>query len=105
MEISVVARTKAKPGCENALEQAFKEAVQATHQEIGCQRYALHRGIDDPSIFIMIERWDSSADLDQHLKTSHIQTLFSKIPQLVISEPEILKLNLIPAGDQKKSSL
>ena len=106
MALSVVARAKSKPGCENELLQAFQEAVHHTHQEKGCQKYALHQDMGDPSTFIMIEKWDSAADLNQHLQSPHIQTLFAKLPKLIVGEPEILKLNSIAAGgDEKKGSL
>jgi quinol monooxygenase YgiN len=54
--------------------------------------YALHRGLDDRSTFVMIERYDSKGHLDQHMGSAYIQNLFANIGDLVDGPPELLFL-------------
>ena len=96
--ISVVAKTHAKPGREADVEQALRAVVGPTHQAAGCLFYALHRGVDDPRVFVIIERWASREALDRHFVTPHIQALFAKVPELVAAPPEILVLEHLPEG-------
>jgi quinol monooxygenase YgiN len=104
-EVIVVAKAKAQPGKEAALEAALKACVTPTHAEAGCVRYALHRGADDPALFVVVERWTSRADLDRHLGSAHVATLFMAAPHLVSAPPEILILNGEPFGDAVKGKL
>ena len=92
-EVVVVARARMKAGKEEAAEAALREVMPPTHQESGCSRYALHRGIEDRQTFVMIERWESKESLDTHLATEHVQTLFAKLGDLVEAPPEILVLD------------
>ena len=73
--LTVMARAKAKPGREAELEQAMRAVVVPTHQESGCLRYALHRSLLDPSIFMIVEHWTSKEAVDQHFATAHVQAL------------------------------
>jgi quinol monooxygenase YgiN len=91
-EIVVVARGQVKPGSESAAEKAFLEVITPTHQESGCLRYALHRGLDDPSLFMMIERWSSREALNEHLATPHVARLFEALGELLAGPAEIVVL-------------
>ena len=73
--LTVMARAKAKPGREAELEQAMRAIVVPTHQESGCLRYALHRSLLDPSIFMTVEHWTAKEAVDQHFATAHVQAL------------------------------
>jgi quinol monooxygenase YgiN len=104
-EVTVIARAKAKTGKERELEQELRAVVSPTHEETGCLRYALHRSMEDPASFMVIERWTSKQALDQHLSTPHVQTLFKKVPSLVAAPPEISVFELLPEGLPEKSRL
>lgn len=104
-QITVTAHSQARPGKEKELEAALRAVVAPTHAEVGCLRYAIHRGADDPSKFLVVERWASPEALAAHLKTPHIQELFSKAANLLIAPPEILSFELLPAGTPEKGSL
>jgi len=101
MELTVIARVKAKPGREGDVEEALRAAVGPTHQEAGCLRYAIHRGIEDAQTFVVVERWTSRESLDEHLKTAHIQKLFSAMGDLLAGPAEILSCRLLPEGGDK----
>jgi quinol monooxygenase YgiN len=95
--ITVVARSKAKPGKEKEWESALRAVVAPTHREAGCLKYTLHRAVNDPSRLVVLERWASQVDLDRHLAAPHIQELFRKASSLC--EPgEIAVYEQIEAG-------
>jgi quinol monooxygenase YgiN len=94
-EVVVVARGKVKPGSEAAAEKAFLDVIGPTHRERGCIRYALHRGLDDPSLFVMIERWSSREAVNEHLSTAHVSTLFEQLGSLLAAPAEIMVLEPI----------
>ncbi len=101
-ELTVVARAKAKPGHEAELERELRAVVGLTHKEPGCLRYALHRSLEDPAVFMVIERWASKESLDQHFATSYVQALLKKLQDLPAAPPEIATFELLPAGQPDK---
>lgn len=103
--LTVIARAKAKPGRENELEQAMQAVVLPTHQEAGCLRYTVHRSLIDPVVFVTIERWTSKEAIDKHFATPHIQTLMSKIHDLLVEPPEITLYEQLAEGDSEKARL
>jgi len=103
--LTVVARAKAKPGREAELEQAMRAVVIPTHQEAGCLRYAVHRSLLDPSIFMTIEHWTSKEAVDQHFATAHVQALLKKVPELLLQPPDITLYELLPEGQSEKGRL
>ena len=42
-DVTVIAKTRAKPGRESEWERALRAVVGPTHQEAGCRFYALHQ--------------------------------------------------------------
>ncbi len=105
MELTVIARAKAKPGREKDLERALRDAVDGTHREEGCLKYVLHRSADDPSLLMVFERWTSKQALDEHLVSANIQELFKKVPDLVLAPPEIAAFEVLPEGKSEKGRI
>lgn len=90
MEICVIARAKAKPGKENELEAALRAVVGPTRKEAGCKVYVLQKEVDNNASFQVNETWASREEWEAHLQTPHIKNLFSLVPNLVTSPPEML---------------
>lgn len=104
-DVVVVARSRAKPGREGELEAALRACVTPTHAEAGCLRYALQRGVDDPSSFALVETWTSRAALEAHLRTAHVAVLFKALPDLVAEAPTVTVYEPLGAGDPVKGKL
>lgn len=104
-EVVVVARARAIAGKEEAVEAAFHEVIKPTHEEEGCHRYALHRGVDDRRTFVMIERWTSRDALNAHLQTPHVQTLFANLAGALERPAEILVLEPLSDTSGEKGRL
>src|SRR5438270_13438615 len=59
---------KVKAGKEKDFEKAFAPCLTATRKEPGCVAYELNRDPDDPSTYIMYEKFKSVAALEAHIK-------------------------------------
>ena len=88
--VTVVATFHAKPGQEAELKKALIALVAPTRQEKGCLNYDLHVSAEDPTKFLFHENWTSKADLDAHLKNTHIQVLLPRLDALCVGMPEIV---------------
>ncbi len=104
-ELTVVAKAKAKPGREADLERELRAIVAPTHSESGCLRYTLHRSLEDPTLFITIERWISKEAIDKHFGAPHIQSLLSKAADLLTGLPEITVFQMLQEGQGDKSRI
>ncbi|TCB68872.1 putative quinol monooxygenase [Acinetobacter sp. ANC 4178] len=70
---------------------AFKEVTPLVLQETGCFGYELyidqatHASFQHPlsNSIIMFEKWQSLADLEQHLNTAHMQDFQNKVKDAV----------------------
>ena len=85
MAIVVVARIKAKPGCEKQLEESFRSMIAKVREEPGCEQYILHRQIKDPTVFLFYEIYKDKEALDFHGKTPHMAQLGKSLRELVES--------------------
>lgn len=103
-EINTVAVITAKPGSGDQVEQALKQLAEATHAEDGCIRYSLQRGIEDPNVFVTIEKWDSPESLQAHLGSSHIAQALSSTAEVLAMPPQIIPLSAVEAGETAKSA-
>ncbi|MGI5219332.1 putative quinol monooxygenase [Nocardia sp. CA-290969] len=103
-EIVVVASFTAHQGTEEAAEIFLADLLDTTHAEDGCLLYALHRGVEDPSRFVFVERWESRPLLDAHLNSAHIQTALSRVPEF-FSNSDIVYYEAVPGGHSDKGSI
>jgi quinol monooxygenase YgiN len=103
-EVVVAASFKVRPGREQEAEEALREVARATHEEDGCLLYALHRGVDDPGRFVLLERWRSREDLDAHLQQPYVARLAATADAL--EEPAgVWFTEALPEGDPEKGAL
>src|SRR4051812_10487750 len=77
---------KAKAGKEKDVEAAFGPAIAATKKEPGCLAYELNRDPDDPTTYVMYERFKSVAALADHLQHDHTQALLKALGPLTDGE-------------------
>jgi quinol monooxygenase YgiN len=80
---TLVAVMRAKPGKEEELQAALESLIEPTKAEDGCHTYALHRGSEDPSLFIFYENWTSDEHLDAHLAMPYLVEFAGRIPELL----------------------
>ncbi|HUK31511.1 MAG TPA: putative quinol monooxygenase, partial [Candidatus Acidoferrum sp.] len=84
--LTVIAHITAKPGQEERVRGELLQLVAKTRPEKGCINYDLHQSLANPAEFVMYENWDTSADLDAHAKSAHLQA-FGKIASEILERP------------------
>lgn len=102
MPVVVVATMTAKSDSVDAVRQACRQAVEAVHQESGCQLYSLHEA---DGTFVFVEQWADPDALAEHGKAPAIATLFGTIGELLDGAPDIKVLQPVVAGDPAKGQL
>jgi len=80
---------KVKEGKEKAFEDAFTAGVAATRKEPGCLEYFLNRDVDEPSTFLVFERFKNIVALESHSKTAHVAEVLKKITPLLDGDPAV----------------
>ena len=73
--IAVVATISIHPGYRQKALAALHTAVLAVLLEPGCEQYVLHENTEVPDQMVMIERWSSIADLDNHSRGAALLAL------------------------------
>jgi quinol monooxygenase YgiN len=77
---------KAKAGKERDVETVFAPCLTATKKEPGCLAYELNRDTEDPSTYVMYEKFKSVAALEEHLKQDHTRKLLEALEPLTDGE-------------------
>lgn len=90
MSVTIIARIKAKQGCEQALEEAFRDMIKEVRaKEPGCQAYVLHKSPKDATQFVWYELYNDQAAVDNHMKTDHMKAMGGRIKDLLDGAPQI----------------
>jgi quinol monooxygenase YgiN len=69
----VVATTQVKPESRDAFIKGAKECIDGTRKEKGCIAYESHTSINDPNLFVVVERWETREDLNAHGRAPHMK--------------------------------
>ncbi len=101
----VVATVEVKPGSEDAVQALLETVITQTHTEEGNISYALHRDVEQPQRFVMVERWASKEALDEHFTKPYMAELFAALPEHVTAPPVIMRTEPVPLGDAEKGVL
>jgi quinol monooxygenase YgiN len=87
--LRVVARVVALPEKVEQLKTILYSLVEPTRAETGCLKYELLQNQADTTDFTFVEEWSTSADLEAHLQSKHIQMAISQLDGLVAVAPDI----------------
>jgi quinol monooxygenase YgiN len=69
------------------------EQARLSKQEPGCQRFDVYHSKNDGRVFIIVEHWDSQADLDLHREALAYTTVYKpKVIPLVDRTPHPAEL-------------
>ena len=70
--LTILARIKVDPAAVPRFLAALPALSAATRAEVGCSLYEFNQSNDDPSLFLVYEKWADQAALDLHMQTPHI---------------------------------
>ena len=102
MPVVVVATMKAKPESVDAVREAGKKAIEAVHNEPGCELYSLHEA---DGTFIFVEQWADADALKTHSGPPAVASFFGTVGELLDGAPDIKVLQTVVAGDPAKGQL
>src|SRR3979411_585238 len=71
--IYVVATSQVKPESRDAFIKGAKECIEVTRAEKGCLADESHTSINDPNLFVVVERWETRDDLNAHGRAPHMK--------------------------------
>lgn len=97
--IVVTALVQVRPEATDTALSALETAITATHGEAGCITYALHRDLEDPSRFVIVEKWASPEALAEHGETPHLKQLFADLGPLLAAPPTIVRTEPVEIGE------
>jgi len=100
--IVVIATMKAKPESVDAVRDACTKAVEAVHNEPGCELYALH---ESDGTFVFVEQWADADALKTHSAAPAVRELFGTVGELLDGAADIKTLQPVAAGDPAKGRL
>jgi quinol monooxygenase YgiN len=100
--VIVVATMIAKPESVDTVRDACTRAIEAVHQEPGCELYSLHEA---DGTFVFVEQWADADALKTHGKAPAIGALFGAIGDHLAGAPDIKMLQRVVAGDPAKGQL
>lgn len=71
------------------LEQEFRKLVPQVLNDPGTVAYVVHRGIEDPTIFFVYERYENADALKAHSSTPHFKEFSRAAGSLLAARPEV----------------
>ncbi|HJV13986.1 MAG TPA: putative quinol monooxygenase [Propionibacteriaceae bacterium] len=101
--VVVTAYFRPATGKHDQVVKALQPAISAVHEEPGCELYAIHDAPD--GTIVMIEKWSSVDELDDHGAGEAVQALNASLEGLLASPVEVTRLVPIPAGTEKQGQL
>jgi len=82
MELHIIARFHARPGCEGDIEAAIREVSGPTRAEAGCLGYQVFRSTRDPLFFIH-SRWKDEEAFELHAALPHTVRFLATVEPLI----------------------
>ena len=71
--IYVIATTPVKPDQRDSFIAGHKKCIAETLKEKGCLSYEGHTSVNDPNVYVVVERWETREDLGAHAKAPHMK--------------------------------
>lgn len=90
--IFVVVRYRVKAGMEQKFRELFLPLTEASKSDEGCISYDLHQAIDDSTLFVLYEAWESRERLNDHATKPHVRNFRSKAKDVLAEPPELTLL-------------
>jgi quinol monooxygenase YgiN len=84
--VTIIARIKAKPGMEQRMQQDLLALLAPTRSEVGCIIFDLLIDINDPTVFVLYENWESKAALDAHFEQPYVKQVLQAY-EATLAEP------------------
>jgi quinol monooxygenase YgiN len=100
VEIAVfIGSFTAKPGAEGALAAILSRYVVLTRHEATCRNVDLITSLTRPGRFVVVEKWDSADDVQDHLNSALMTDMAREAIPSLAGQPELDLFDTISAHD------
>ena len=82
--IVIIGTMNVEPSDRDALLEAAKDVMAETLKEDGCLQYCFTADLLDPGVVHVVERWESEAPLEPHMKAEHIRNFGRALKPLTL---------------------
>jgi quinol monooxygenase YgiN len=82
----------ARAGKGRELGRRIAALITPTRAEPGCLAYDLFQSIQDPDVWVLIERWRSPADLEAHELAEHMAAFLARSHEVLALPPSNFRL-------------
>ena len=89
--IYVIATTPMKPECREDFIKGHKACIVETLKEKGCLSYEGHISVNDPNLYVVVERWETREDLGAHGKAPHMK-VWRELSAPFKSSPTVIEI-------------
>lgn len=83
-QLPMIVKFKVKPDQIKFVKAKLINLLEPSRKDEGCVLYQLHQDIEDPSIFMFYEIWETEALWKAHDQTPHVQAFVKSIESSVI---------------------
>lgn len=90
-----ILHAKTRPDRAEAFETLFRAYVGPSRAEPGCIEYHMLRDLEDPTLFIFYEIWESRAHLDVHSALPHMAQFFEQRMTYLERDFEIRRIEML----------
>ena len=90
-----ILHAKTRPERAEAFEALFRAYVEPSRAEPGCIEYHMLRDLEDPTLFIFYEIWQSRAHLDVHSALPHMAQFFEQRMTYLERDFEIRRIEML----------
>ena len=97
MEFVVIAQYRAREGEAERVADALAEMVAPARAEPGNLDYQVFRDPEDPSLFVLFERYADAEAFDAHRATPHFGAWLAGVVLPALDDR--IRLDLVPLGD------
>jgi quinol monooxygenase YgiN len=94
MEFVVIAQYRARPGEAEVVEEGLRNMVEPTLSEPGNLDYQVFRDPQDPSLFVLFERYTDESAFDAHRASPHFGTWLAG--QVLPALADRIRFDLVP---------
>ena len=85
----VISRIEVRPDTWETFVAAAASCIEATRCEPGCLGYEFHESLTQPCRFVSFESWETRADIDRHMGSSHMLAFLKATRACVMAPPVI----------------
>tara|TARA_Y100001968_G_C18978514_1_gene535662 strand:+ start:295 stop:612 length:318 start_codon:yes stop_codon:yes gene_type:complete len=97
--VTIIVRVQLSEESARKYAEAAKAVVATTRAEAGCRWYGIAIDVIDPCVIWVSEQWECQADLNAHLKSTHVAEFIEICEGLEIQDIEVRQYEVSSVGD------